>query len=87
MHKFYGGHICRAVVRKIQNMITIIKTEISNSYSVQKSLDRIGYKSLITDKKDDIKNASMIILPGVGSFDALVRSLEDNDLISFLKIG
>ena len=66
-------------------MITIIKTEISNSYSVQKSLDRIGYKSLITDKKDDIKNASMIILPGVGSFDALVRSLEDNDLISFFK--
>ena len=66
-------------------MITIIKTEISNSYSVQKSLDRIGYKSLITDKKDDIKNASMIILPGVGSFDALVRSLEDNDLISSLK--
>ena len=41
---------------------------------------------MITDKKDDIKNASMIILTGVGSFDALVRSLEDNvDLISFLK--
>ena len=66
-------------------MITIIKTEISNSYSVQKSLARIGYKSLITNKKDDIKNATMIILPGVGSFDALVRSLEDNDLISILS--
>jgi len=66
-------------------MITIIKTEISNSYSVQKSLTRIGYKSLITDNKDDIKNATMIILPGVGSFDALVRSLELNDLIPILS--
>ena len=66
-------------------MITIVKTEISNSFSVQKSLTRIGYKSKITDSKEDIKNASMIILPGVGSFDALISSLNKNDLITVLS--
>lgn len=63
-------------------MIAIIDYGAGNLQSVKKALDYLGYKSIVTDDKNEILDADRVILPGVGSFgDAMVsireRGLED----------
>jgi len=59
-------------------MIAIIDYGMGNLRSVQKALEYLGFDARITDSKQDLKDASHIILPGVGAFadaiDCLNRS-------------
>lgn len=66
-------------------MIVIINTGIGNFKSIQNMLNRIGEKSLISDCKKDIAEATKIILPGVGSFDRGMQALQEKDLIEAIK--
>ena len=43
-------------------MIAIIKYNAGNIRSVQNALNRLGYESIITDDKEEILNASKVIL-------------------------
>lgn len=66
-------------------MITIIDYGMGNLGSVKNMLKKIGEKSLITSKKEDIEKAHKILLPGVGSFDSAVKNLQKLNLIDVIK--
>jgi len=72
-------------------MITIIDYGMGNLRSVQKAFEHIGRKAVITDDKNRILNSSMIVLPGVGSFDAAMHNLKKTGLAetirNFVKSG
>lgn len=63
-------------------MIIIIDYGAGNLRSVEKALKAIGYPSLITRDRAEIRNSSGIILPGVGAFDAGVSELRKAGLES-----
>ena len=58
-------------------MITIIDYKTGNLGSIQNILKRIGAESVITSDKDQIAEATKIILPGVGAFDTGMRNLTE----------
>ena len=61
-------------------MIAIIKYNAGNISSVQNSLTRLGYKSVITDNAKEILNADKIILPGVGEASSAMKYLKEKGL-------
>lgn len=66
-------------------MITIVDYGIGNLASIKNMLNYLGIKSEIENKIDKIKNASKIILPGVGAFDAAMRRINENDFKEVLN--
>ena len=66
-------------------MITIVDYGTSNVASVQNMLRKIGHGSTITSARKEVENAQIIILPGVGLFDAAMNNLENLGLIETLQ--
>lgn len=66
-------------------MIAIIDYGAGNLQSVQKALDFIGAKNLITDSKSEIEAADAVILPGVGSFGDAMDCLAKSGLLDTVK--
>ena len=66
-------------------MIAIIDYGMGNIHSVQKALESLGGKVMVTNKPGDIKKCDKIVLPGVGAFDDAMMELEKQDLIAALK--
>ncbi len=66
-------------------MLTIIDYKAGNVRSIQNMLKKIGVKSIISDKIEDIENAEKLILPGVGAFDYGMEQLEKSELIPLLN--
>jgi imidazole glycerol-phosphate synthase subunit HisH len=58
-------------------MIAIADYGMGNRRSVEKALAHVGARSVITD---DVRDASAIILPGVGAFPEAMRHLERSGL-------
>ena len=56
-------------------MITIVDYGMGNLGSVFNMLQRIGFKSTITNNIEIIKKAEKIILPGVGAYDTAIKEL------------
>jgi glutamine amidotransferase len=69
----------------LNKKIVIIDSDICNVGSVQRAIKKIGFEAKISRNKDDINNSTHIILPGVGSFNEGIRSLEKFNLIEILK--
>jgi imidazole glycerol-phosphate synthase subunit HisH len=61
-------------------MIAIIKYNAGNIRSVQNAVTRLGYKSVITDDRQEILNAGKVILPGVGEAGSAMKYLRDKEL-------
>jgi len=57
-------------------MIAIIDYGLGNLRSVEKGLEQLGYKSLVTNDLDIVIKAQGVILPGVGAFTAAMTSLK-----------
>lgn len=66
-------------------MVSIIDYGAGNLMSVKKALDFIGAESEITADKDKIKNASHVILPGVGSFGDAMASMAECGLVDTVR--
>ena len=66
-------------------MITIVDYEMGNPKSIMNMLSRLGIKSQLSRNLSDISQASKLILPGVGAFDAAMRNLKKFDLINPLN--
>ena len=58
-------------------MIVIVDYKMGNLGSIKNMLKRIGSQSIISSDLDEIKNASKIILPGVGSFDRAIKNINE----------
>ena len=65
-------------------MICIIDLGYGNINSIKKMLNKLGYDPIISDKTEDIKNATKLILPGVGSFDNAMLKINKLNLVDVL---
>lgn len=67
-------------------MIVIIDYGIGNLASVLNMFKKIGVRDVkISGNKDDIANATKLLLPGVGAFDTGMKNLEESGLIQVLN--
>ena len=66
-------------------MIKIIDYKAGNAPSVLHAVERLGFTAEFASAPDGLKNASCIILPGVGSAGATMDSLYDSGLADALS--
>jgi len=65
-------------------MVAIIDYGMGNVASVQKALNFLNIENVITNNHLVIKNADIILLPGVGSFSQGMQNLRERNLIELL---
>lgn len=65
--------------------IVIVDYKMGNPESIINMLKKIGYSAILTSNPDAIEKADKLILPGVGSFDAAMKNLNDENLIGILN--
>ncbi len=63
-------------------MIAIVDYGMGNLCSVQKAIEKVGYKAEITRSSQHIADARAVILPGVGAFKDCMDNLEKFALIT-----
>ena len=66
-------------------MIAIIDYDMGNLASVLKAVKSLKKEAVITSDKKEIQDASLIILPGVGSFEQGMKNLKERGLIELLN--
>jgi len=66
-------------------MITIIDYGVGNLKSVQKAFDYLGYPVEVTNDLDKLKNATILVLPGVGAFEEGMAQLTKMGAIPIIK--
>lgn len=65
--------------------VTIIETGVANTASVAAALRRLNAEPTITSDRETIERADHLVLPGVGTFGAGMRTLREHDLIDVLR--
>ena len=65
--------------------VTIVDVGISNVRSVVNSINIVGHACEIVTDPSGLKNSSIIVLPGVGSFSQAIRNFKHNDLFSIIQ--
>ncbi|MFH1171409.1 MAG: imidazole glycerol phosphate synthase subunit HisH [bacterium] len=65
-------------------MIAVIDYRMGNTRSVVKTLGAIGYEAILTNDPAELRNASHLILPGVGAFKDGMANLRDLGLVDLL---
>ena len=68
--------------------IGIINCGMGNLHSVSNAISNIGFNPVVINTSKDLVSfsCSVLVLPGVGSFDLAVNKLEKNDLIEPLRL-
>ena len=66
-------------------MIAIIDYGMGNLRSVQKAFEKVGAEAQITQDPTIIKNASKVVLPGVGAMQPAMEKLQSLGLVPVLK--
>lgn len=66
-------------------MVAIIDYGMGNVASVQKALNFLNIKSIITNDHSIIRDSSVILLPGVGSFAQGMINLHECNLVEILN--
>jgi len=62
-------------------LIAVVDYGMGNLRSVQKALEKVGYKVLVTSDSKKILDAHSIVLPGVGAFKDCIHNLEKLNLV------
>ena len=65
--------------------ISIIDYDIGNILNVKRSIEMLGFETLVTNEKNKILNSDKIILPGVGAFKNGMNLLKKYNLIEILR--
>ena len=65
-------------------MITIVDYGMGNLGSIFNMFKKIGFESKITSDIEEIKDATKIVLPGVGSFDNAMKRINDSSFNEIL---
>lgn len=66
-------------------MIHIVDYGVGNIGSILNMLKRVGSEAILASTSDDLKNATKIVLPGVGNFDHGMRQLKKSGMIELLN--
>ncbi len=62
-------------------MIAIIDYGMGNLRSVQKAFERVGHQAVVTDDPGIVRQASKVVLPGVGAFEDARAELHRRNLV------
>ena len=65
--------------------VIIIDYQLGNLYSVKQACDSVGMDAELSSTKEDILNASALILPGVGAFIEAMNNLKNLDILDAIK--
>jgi glutamine amidotransferase len=66
--------------------IVIVDYGVGNTHSVSNAINSLGYRKLkISDKESVIAEADVLILPGVGAFEACADNLRERNLDTILN--
>ncbi len=65
--------------------LVVVDAGIGNLGAIPNMLKRIGVAARITNRADEIAEADRLILPGVGAFDAAMRTLNDLGIVETLR--
>lgn len=68
----------------MSNSIVIIDYKMGNLRSVQKAFKKVGADVVISNDQQTIRNASKLILPGVGAFKDGMKHLKELNLLEIL---
>ena len=66
--------------------IIIIDTGAANVHSVNKAVIKAGADPYISKNKSDLRNSDAVILPGVGSSNSVMKSLNNLNLTEEIKL-
>lgn len=66
-------------------MIAILKYSSGNIKSVSTALDRIGYRSIVTDNPVELMSAKKVIIPGVGEASSAMLFLKERRLDKVIR--
>ena len=66
-------------------MIALVDYDAGNVKSVEKAIEKLGAKHILTSDPEEIRKADAVILPGVGNFGDCVNKLEERGLDTALK--
>ncbi|MGV3465202.1 MAG: imidazole glycerol phosphate synthase subunit HisH [Heyndrickxia sp.] len=66
-------------------MIGIVDYGMGNIASVRNTLARLGIQTIVSDQPELLEQASHIILPGVGSFQASIHEIEQRGLKNVIQ--
>ena len=66
--------------------VVIVDIGVGNISSVANALHYLGKEYLLTDDIEKINDSHHLILPGVGSFDGVIKALEKKNLYFLLRI-
>lgn len=66
-------------------MLVIIDYGLGNIGSIVNMIRKVGYECVVSCEIEKIRNATKIILPGVGAFDSAMKRLSELSLIDVLK--
>ena len=69
----------------MKNKILIIDYGVGNNQSVANALKFLGYNFLISNKKQDLLESEIYILPGVGAFGEAMKNLNSLGITDLLK--
>lgn len=64
--------------------VELLPTGAANTASVQVALERLGAQVRVAETPDAVREASRLVVPGVGSFGAAVAGLRRDDLLAAL---
>lgn len=67
-----------------KKQVAIIDYDLGNTYSVLNAIEFLGYKVFVTSDYEKLKKANAIILPGVGAFEAAIKSIVRKELDKML---
>jgi len=67
-------------------VIAIIDYGMGNLRSVSKAFEAVGYRPVVTRDVTKIKNASHVVLPGVGAFGDCMANLGRYDLVEPIRL-
>ena len=66
-------------------MIAVVDYDAGNVKSVEKAIEKLGPKHILTSDPEEIRKADAVILPGVGNFGDCVNNLKERGLDTVLK--
>ena len=67
-----------------QPSVTIIDTAVANIASMQAAWNRLGYRPVLTTDGNEVLDANLVVLPGVGAFASGMARLRELQLDSVL---
>lgn len=70
---------------KTAPLVAVIDYGLGNLYSIARACEHVGLEAKVTGDVTDLKQADVVLLPGVGAFADAMVALKERDLVSALQ--